>query len=167
MHHVQAVRKQGRHVRPWALFLTPLHHAGQMGSGIAQVAAVAGLSVALCDSSALAIQSSAENLTASLENLVAQNKISFESAEAAALRIVRSTDIQVRANDVLLQCSQSIATQQAMSLRIITQALCICSCSAATPDAITSTSQKAKHAPLRRRWQMQTSSWKLSKRMRT
>ena len=69
-------------------------HAGQMGSGIAQVAAFAGLNVMLCDTSALAIQASTENLKVSLDNLVAQNTLSAEAAEAAALRIVRSTDIQ-------------------------------------------------------------------------
>ena len=65
-----------------------------MGSGIAQVAAFASLNVMLCDTSAPAIQASAENLKVSLENLVAQNTMSASAAEAAALRIVRSTDVQ-------------------------------------------------------------------------
>ena len=65
-----------------------------MGSGIAQVAACAGLNVMLCDTSALAIQASTENLKVSLENLVAQGTMPPAAAEAAALRIVRSTDIE-------------------------------------------------------------------------
>ena len=48
----------------------------------------------LCDTSALAIQASTENLKVSLENLVAQGIMPAAAAEAAALRIVRSTDIE-------------------------------------------------------------------------
>ncbi len=65
-----------------------------MGSGIAQVAACAGLNVMLCDTSALAIKASTENLKVSLENLVAQGTMPAAAAEAAALRIARSTDIE-------------------------------------------------------------------------
>ena len=72
-------------------------HAGQMGSGIAQVAACAGLNVTLCDTSAIAIQTSAESLKVSLGYLVGQGAMSPAAAEAAALRIVRSTDIQASA----------------------------------------------------------------------
>jgi 3-hydroxybutyryl-CoA dehydrogenase len=72
-----------------------LVNAGQMGTGIAQVAAVAGLNVMLCDSDPLAIQASANALTVSLQNLVCTNKIPAAAAKAAALRIVRSTDVQV------------------------------------------------------------------------
>jgi 3-hydroxyacyl-CoA dehydrogenase len=76
-----------------------------MGSGIAQVAAVAGLNVMLCDSSPVAIQAGADALTVSLQNLVSQHKMSAPAAEAAALRIVRSTDVQVSSLAVQLLCS--------------------------------------------------------------
>ena len=76
-----------------------------MGSGIAQVAAVAGLNVRLCDSSPVAIQASADALTVSLQNLVSQKKMPAPAAEAAALRIVRSTDVQVSSLAVQLLCS--------------------------------------------------------------
>ena len=66
-----------------------------MGSGIAQVAAMAGIHVALCDTSPLVIQAAAENLEVSLSSLVSQDKISPAVAEATARRIIRSTDIQV------------------------------------------------------------------------
>lgn len=69
-----------------------------MGSGIAQVAAIAGVNVMLCDTSALAIQASTEGLALSLANLVAQDKLSAAAADAAILRIVRSTDIQASAH---------------------------------------------------------------------
>ena len=68
--------------------------AGQMGSGIAQVAAMAGIHVALCDTSPLVIQAAAENLEVSLNSLVSQDKISPAIAKATARRIIRSTDIQ-------------------------------------------------------------------------
>ena len=68
-----------------------------MGSGITQVAAIAGMNVMLCDTSALAIQASTEGLALSLANLVAQDKLSAAAADAATLRVVRSTDIQASA----------------------------------------------------------------------
>ena len=68
--------------------------AGQMGTGIAQVAAMAGIHVALCDTSPLVIQAAAENLEVSLSSLVSQDKIAPAVAEATARRIIRSTDIQ-------------------------------------------------------------------------
>ena len=99
---------QSMHVQSWAvkgvlgslentLGIHKDRHAGQMGSGIAQVAACAGLNVMLCDTSALAIQASAESLKVSLGNLVGQGAMSPAAAEAAALRIVKSTDIQASA----------------------------------------------------------------------
>ncbi|CAK0787451.1 hypothetical protein CVIRNUC_010671 [Coccomyxa viridis] len=72
--------------------------AGQMGSGIAQVAAMAGIHVALCDTSPLVIQAAAENLEVSLSSLVSQDKTSPAVAEATARRIIRSTDIQALAD---------------------------------------------------------------------
>lgn len=50
----------------------------------------------LCDTSALAIQASADSLKVSLDNLVTQGKMSAAAAQAAALRIVRSPDIEAR-----------------------------------------------------------------------
>ena len=68
-----------------------------MGSGITQVAAIAGMNVMLCDTSALAIKESTEGLALSLANLVAQDKLSAGAADAAILRVVRSTDMQASA----------------------------------------------------------------------
>jgi 3-hydroxyacyl-CoA dehydrogenase len=76
-----------------------------MGSGIAQMAAAAGLNVMLCDNSPVAIQANANALTVSLQNLISQNKMSAPAAEAAALRIVRSTYVQVSSSAVQLLCS--------------------------------------------------------------
>ena len=48
----------------------------------------------LCDTSAIAIQASTDSLKVSLGNLAAQGTMSAAAAQAAALRIVRSTNIE-------------------------------------------------------------------------
>ncbi|BDA42293.1 3-hydroxybutyryl-CoA dehydrogenase [Coccomyxa sp. Obi] len=68
--------------------------AGQMGTGIAQVAAMKGLSVILCDSHSGALERSVTNTERFFKRSVAKEKLTQEDAEAAAQRIKASTDLQ-------------------------------------------------------------------------
>ncbi len=66
--------------------------AGTMGTGIAQVAAQAGLAVALLDVSAEAIAASRKRLDRSLQGGIEREKITVEPAEAVRQRIAWDTD---------------------------------------------------------------------------
>jgi 3-hydroxybutyryl-CoA dehydrogenase len=61
--------------------------AGQMGGGIAQVAAQAGLDVVLADANPAFAQKGREKLAASLEKLVAKGKLGAEARDATLGRI--------------------------------------------------------------------------------
>ncbi|SAK54169.1 3-hydroxybutyryl-CoA dehydrogenase [Caballeronia hypogeia] len=63
--------------------------AGQMGSGIAQVCAQAGLDVVLNDISEEAVQRGIDRISASLERMVRKDKLSADEASAALARIER------------------------------------------------------------------------------
>mmetsp|Transcript_4011 Transcript_4011/g.11335 ORF Transcript_4011/g.11335 Transcript_4011/m.11335 type:complete len:92 (+) Transcript_4011:270-545(+) len=69
--------------------------AGQMGSGIAQVAATCGLDVVLCDTSKAVLESSEAAVLKSLGRMAKSGKIHPEDAEAASRRISRVTELQV------------------------------------------------------------------------
>jgi len=66
--------------------------AGQMGSGITQVAAVAGYSVTMVDIEQDYVDRGMETIRRSLEKLVAKDRISNEDAESAISRISTSTN---------------------------------------------------------------------------
>lgn len=65
--------------------------AGQMGAGIAQVCAVAGLNVSLCDLNSDALARGVANIGNSLQRLVTKEKLSRSTADAALARISQST----------------------------------------------------------------------------
>jgi 3-hydroxybutyryl-CoA dehydrogenase len=67
--------------------------AGLMGSGIAQVAAVAGYEVALRDVTDEALKRGVDGIRASLERFAAKGKLSAEDVEAATGRIRATTDL--------------------------------------------------------------------------
>ena len=67
--------------------------AGTMGNGIAQIAAVSGLKVVLVDVTDAALSKGVTAMTASLERLVAKDKLDATTRDAA-LRIETSTDYQ-------------------------------------------------------------------------
>jgi 3-hydroxybutyryl-CoA dehydrogenase len=67
--------------------------AGQMGNGIAQVAATAGYSVVLHDVSAPALERGLANVDKNLQRLVEKAKLSAEDAAAARRRIVPATEL--------------------------------------------------------------------------
>jgi 3-hydroxybutyryl-CoA dehydrogenase len=66
--------------------------AGTMGSGIAQVAAVAGFQVVLIDVAATALARGVATLRGSLERLVSKNKLDASLRNAAIACIETSTD---------------------------------------------------------------------------
>lgn len=68
--------------------------AGQMGNGIAQVCAVAGLKVSLCDQSQEAIDRGVATIKASLERMQAKEKITAEQVASALGRIETSTSTE-------------------------------------------------------------------------
>jgi 3-hydroxybutyryl-CoA dehydrogenase len=64
--------------------------AGAMGSGIAQVAAANGHRVIVCDNLSPVLKKSSKNLKATLQELVAKGKTTYEEAEALQSRITYS-----------------------------------------------------------------------------
>jgi len=66
--------------------------AGQMGNGIAQVCAVAGLAVTMVDVSAAAVDRSIATLSGSLDRLVKKDKLTAADKAAAVARVKGSTD---------------------------------------------------------------------------
>jgi 3-hydroxybutyryl-CoA dehydrogenase len=64
--------------------------AGQMGSGIAQVAAVAGYDVTLVDVAPAQLDRALAGIEQSLEKLVARERVAADAAEAALGRIERT-----------------------------------------------------------------------------
>ncbi|WP_421866987.1 3-hydroxybutyryl-CoA dehydrogenase [Motiliproteus sp.] len=67
--------------------------AGQMGSGIAQVCAAAGLKVTLCDLNQEALERGLGAISKSLARLVAKEKLSQADADAIVERISINTDM--------------------------------------------------------------------------
>ncbi|MFT6916638.1 MAG: 3-hydroxybutyryl-CoA dehydrogenase [Motiliproteus sp.] len=65
--------------------------AGQMGGGIAQVCALAGLQVSLCDRDQVALERGLAAIRTSLERMLAKEKISSEELVSALGRIKIST----------------------------------------------------------------------------
>ncbi|HIV57506.1 MAG TPA: 3-hydroxyacyl-CoA dehydrogenase family protein [Candidatus Stackebrandtia faecavium] len=68
--------------------------AGLMGSGIAQVAAVAGWQVTLHDRSMEAAEAGIANIRKSVDKFVSKGKMAQEDASAAVDRITATTDLQ-------------------------------------------------------------------------
>jgi 3-hydroxybutyryl-CoA dehydrogenase len=78
--------------------------AGLMGSGIAQVAAVAGHDVVLRDVSAEAVARGVEAIEKSLARFVAKGTLTAEAADAAVARITAATDLEAIAGaDVVVE----------------------------------------------------------------
>ncbi len=76
--------------------------AGQMGHGIAQVAAVAGYEVILQDISADAVQAGVQGVRGSLARLVRKERTTEEAADAAMARIRTSTEMAPLADAELI-----------------------------------------------------------------
>lgn len=69
--------------------------AGQMGAGIAQLAAMKGLDVVLCDMHSAAVERSIAATSRSLSKMVSKQHLTQEQADSAASRIRRATDMKV------------------------------------------------------------------------
>lgn len=72
--------------------------AGQMGSGIAQVAAMAGLKVGLMDLSAAQVEVATKAIAGSIEKLIRKNTITAEAGRAALANITYTTDMETAAH---------------------------------------------------------------------
>lgn len=80
--------------------------AGQMGAGIAQVAACAGLPVVLCDLNQQALERGLASITSSLSRMVKKEKITQADADAAVARIQASADTQALADvDIVVEAA--------------------------------------------------------------
>ena len=83
--------------------------AGQMGSGIAQVCALAGLSVALCDQNQDAVDRGLAAIKTSLERMQAKDKISAVELAAALGRIQTSTATESLAQvDIAIEAATEV-----------------------------------------------------------
>jgi 3-hydroxybutyryl-CoA dehydrogenase len=76
--------------------------AGQMGHGIAQVAAVAGYDVTLTDISQPALDKAKANIERSLDKLVSKERLSADARDAALSRLAFSSDTAVACQTNLL-----------------------------------------------------------------
>lgn len=78
--------------------------AGLMGSGIAQVAAVAGYDVVLRDVGEEPLQRAVAGIRRSLERFVAKNRIAAEDADGALARITTTTELDSAADaDIVVE----------------------------------------------------------------
>ena len=68
--------------------------AGYMGNGIAQVSALAGYKVVMCDVSEECLASGMEAINSSLGKLLSKDKISREQSEAAITNITTTCDLE-------------------------------------------------------------------------
>jgi 3-hydroxybutyryl-CoA dehydrogenase len=73
--------------------------AGTMGHGIAQIAAVAGFTVALTDNVAAALPSAVERIRNNLKGGVARGKLAEEDADAAMAKIELASDLTEAVTD--------------------------------------------------------------------
>ena len=80
--------------------------AGQMGAGIAQVAAMAGLPVVLSDINDTAIERGVTSIRSSLDRLVSKEKLSAEQAEQALANLQTSTEISAHSDvDIVIEAA--------------------------------------------------------------
>jgi 3-hydroxybutyryl-CoA dehydrogenase len=80
--------------------------AGQMGNGIAQVAAQAGYAVVLQDVSAAALDKGLQTIDRNLGRMVVKGKLAAADADAARGRIVKSTDTAAMADaDLVIEAA--------------------------------------------------------------
>ncbi len=93
--------------------------SGQMGSGIAQVAAVSGLEVVLQDISEAQLERALSGIRRSLDKLVAKERIEASVRDASLARITTTTDV-----DGLASCDlivEAATENEALKLQIFEQ----------------------------------------------
>jgi 3-hydroxybutyryl-CoA dehydrogenase len=80
--------------------------AGQMGNGIAHVAAAAGYSVKLIDVSADALENAIKTITKNLDRQLSKDKITQEARDSALANIETSTDMSALSNaDLVIEAA--------------------------------------------------------------
>ncbi|MGF6970352.1 3-hydroxybutyryl-CoA dehydrogenase [Paraburkholderia sp. WC7.3g] len=93
--------------------------AGTMGNGIAQTAAIAGMKVVMIDVTDEALAKGMAALSASMDRLVAKEKLDRPARDAALARIETSTDYQrLAAVDLVIEAATESAD---LKLRIVKQ----------------------------------------------
>ncbi len=93
--------------------------AGQMGAGIAQVAAMSGYKVVLTDISEEQLKRALAGMDKSLSKLVAKERISADAKDAALARIVTSTDMNAHANaDIVVE---AVTEQESLKVQLLKQ----------------------------------------------
>jgi 3-hydroxybutyryl-CoA dehydrogenase len=106
--------------------------AGQMGNGIAQVAAMSGLAVIMSDINEEFVQRGLSNITKRLAKGVEKEKISPEEKEAALSRIRTIADLEnMAAADVVIEAATEI---EGLKFQLFRELDAIC-----RPDAILAT----------------------------
>lgn len=91
--------------------------AGIMGSGIAQVSAVAGLTVVMVDVTEAAIDRGMGSISSSLDRLVKKDKLSLEQKEATLARIRGTTDLtELKAVDFVVEAATE---SEALKVKIL------------------------------------------------
>src|SRR6476646_588156 len=93
--------------------------AGQMGSGIAHVAALAGIDVVLFDVSAERVKSSLATINGNMARQVAGGKVGEAERKAALARIVPTTDMDAFADADLV--IESATENEATKRQIFTE----------------------------------------------
>ncbi len=90
--------------------------AGQMGSGIAQVCAVAGLNVIMHDRDEAAVQRGMASISSILERAVGKGKMSSPERDAVLLRIAGTTDLAALtpAEFILEAATENLAVKEAI-----------------------------------------------------
>ncbi len=71
--------------------------AGQMGNGIAQVCATAGIKIVMCDINATAVQRGIDTVSANLDRLIKKDKLPATEKEPILSRIQGTTDLSALA----------------------------------------------------------------------
>ncbi|MBN3562107.1 3-hydroxybutyryl-CoA dehydrogenase [Aliamphritea spongicola] len=106
--------------------------AGQMGAGIAQVAATAGLPVVLCDLNEAALERGRASISSSLSRMVKKEKISQTDADAALALIRVTTDTAGLADvDIVVEAASE---DEAIKAKIFASLDAVCK-----PEAILAT----------------------------
>mgnify|MGYP000901992433 CR=1 FL=1 len=90
--------------------------AGQMGAGIAQVAAQAGMAVVLSDVNAAAVEKGRATIEQSLGRLVKKEKLTDAAAKEALARVTLATDLKAHANADLVV--EAVTENEALKSKI-------------------------------------------------
>ena len=98
--------------------------AGQMGAGIAQVAAQAGLEVTVSDINDAALERGQAAIEKSLSRLVKKEKMSAADAEAVKGRIIWSTDLSAHQSAELVV--EAVSENEALKKKIFAELDAVC-----------------------------------------